>query len=243
MRGGVSPSLEISLVRSSLQHIPTRHEVNVQRRRPEKISGLDVAKPFYRFSRIADNASPRSQRNGKRSLPTMPENCFQDDEKHGPHLNATLKCHSDKNSSGGRSSTPTANATDRPNITGVQLNGKRIVVEMKQLCDFVQSLHRSCGNLCLSAEPVRRGFGVAFEWRCDRCNQPFSFCTWIGQRSEVVCPGRKHSRSQAGMNLELMEAAEDEAMHASRFMNFCTKADMQKTRQVGKGFRSSQPLT
>ena len=28
------------------------------------------------------------------------------------------------------------------------------------------------------------------------------------------------------MNLELMEAAEDEAMCASRFMNFCTKADI-----------------
>ena len=96
MRGGASPSLEISLVRSSLQHVPTRHEVNVQRRRPEKTSGLDVAKPFYRFSRIADNASPRSQRNGKRSLPTMPENCFQDDEKHGPHLNAMLKRCSDE---------------------------------------------------------------------------------------------------------------------------------------------------
>ena len=41
-----------------------------------------------------------------------------------------------------------------------------------------------------------------------------------------MCPGRKHSRSQAGMNLELMEAAEDEAMCASRFMNFCTKADI-----------------
>ena len=64
MRGGVSPSLEISLVRSSLQHVPTRHEVNIQRRRPEKMSGLDVAKPFCRFSRTADDASPRSQRNG-----------------------------------------------------------------------------------------------------------------------------------------------------------------------------------
>lgn len=225
-RGGASPSLEASLVRSSLQHVPTRYEVKIQRRRPEKIPGLDVAKPFYRFSKKADNASPRSQRTGKRSLPTVTENYFQDDEKYRPHLNAILKYYSDNNSSGGRSKSLTAASADRPNITGVQLNGKRIVVEVKQLYDLVQNLHRSCGNLYLSAEPVRRGFGVTFEWRCDRCNQPFSFCTWIGQKSEVVCPGRKHSRTQVGMNLELVEAAEDEAMYASRFMNFCTKADI-----------------
>ena len=101
-RGGVSPSLEASLVRSSLQHVPTRHEVKIQRRRPEKIPGLDVAKPFYRFSKKADNASPRSQRAGKRSLPTVTENYFQNDE-HQSQLDSILKYYSDKNSSGGRS--------------------------------------------------------------------------------------------------------------------------------------------
>ena len=179
--------LEISLVRSSLQHVPTRHEVNIQRRRPEKISGLDVAKPFYRFSRTADNASPRSQRNGKRSLPTMPENYFQDDEKHGPHLNAMLKYYSDKNSSGGRSSTPTANATDRPNITGVQLNGKRIVVEMKQLHDFVQNLHRSCGNLCVS-RPSQFGVDSASHLNGDAIDATNLFLFALGSaRGQKLC--------------------------------------------------------
>ena len=83
-RGGASPSLEVALVRSSLQHVPTRHEVKIQRRRPEKIPGLDVAKPFCRFSRMADSASPRSQRSGKRSLPTTTENHFQNDESVSP---------------------------------------------------------------------------------------------------------------------------------------------------------------
>ena len=46
------------------------------------------------------------------------------------------------------------------------------------------------------------------------------------------------------MNLELMEAAEDEAMHASRFMNFCTKADIvhpteKSARQVEKKCRAA----
>ena len=46
------------------------------------------------------------------------------------------------------------------------------------------------------------------------------------------------------MNLELMEAAEDEAMHASRFMNFCTKADIvhpteKNARQVEKKCRAA----
>ena len=46
------------------------------------------------------------------------------------------------------------------------------------------------------------------------------------------------------MNLELMEAAEDEAMCASRFMNFCTKADIvhpteKNARQVEKKCRAA----
>mmetsp|Transcript_10141 Transcript_10141/g.28452 ORF Transcript_10141/g.28452 Transcript_10141/m.28452 type:complete len:166 (-) Transcript_10141:2107-2604(-) len=117
-------------------------------------------------------------------------------------------------------------ASPTPNVTGKQINGKRIVVEIEQLYNLVQSLHRSCGNVYLAVEPKRNGFGVTFEWQCDRCKQDFTFRTWIGQRSDVVCPGRKYSRTQAGMNLELQEAAEDEAMFASRFTKFCIKADI-----------------
>ena len=231
-RGGASPSLEVALVRSSLQHVPTRHEVKIQRRRPEKTPGLDVAKPFYRFSRIADDASPRSQRSGKRSLPTTTENYFQSDECQS-HLDAMLKHYSEKNSSGGRSSSSTTasastdeTAASVPTITLNALNGSREIAEIEQRHQMFRQLHASCGNLHLSTEPVRKGFGIREVWHCDNCGQDFVHDAFYYQKSKVVADGKSHSRKSVGLNLDVTEALEDEGVYPQRMTNIFVKADI-----------------
>ena len=90
-RGGVSPSLESSLVSSALRRAGPKYRSRFEYRRPEKVPGLEGQNSTYRLQKKEDNASPRSQRTGKRSLPSVIEHYFQNDEKYRPHLEAILK--------------------------------------------------------------------------------------------------------------------------------------------------------
>lgn len=233
-RGGVSPSLESSLVSSALRRAGPKYRSRFEYRRPEKVPGLEGQNSTYRLQKKEDNASPRSQRTGKRSLPSVIEHYFQNDEKYRPHLNAILKYYSDKNSSGGRSSTPTAAAaasTDEaaasvPTITLGALNGSREIAEIEQRHQMFCQLHASCGDLRLLTEPVRKGFGIRETWHCDNCGADFVHDTFFYQKSKVVADGKSHSRKSVGLNLDVTEALEDEGVYPQRMTNIFVKADI-----------------
>ena len=182
-RGGVSASLESDLLSSALRYANIGFKNRFDAPRREMINGKKCTN--YRFIKSFDNSSPAQQRK-KRPLPTLPTNYFQDDEKYQPHLNAILKYYSDKNSSVGRSSTSTATAaaasTDEtaasvPTITLGALNGSREIAEIEQRHQMFRQLHASCGDLHLSTEPVRKGFGIREIWHCDNCGQDFAHDT------------------------------------------------------------------
>lgn len=89
-----------------------------------------------------------------------------------------------------------------------------------------RQLHASCGDLHLSTEPVRKGFGIREIWHCDNCGQDFVHDTFYYQKSKVVADGKSHSRKSVGLNLDVTEALEDEGVYPQRMKNIFVKADI-----------------
>lgn len=237
-RGGASVSLESTLVVRALQFASRTDKDRIGVRTTEKIPGLAGYHRTYCLCPADYNATPLSQRSNGKSLPRIEEGYYQNNSAFRPHLLAITKYYADKhradnNQSSGASSAAISSGSDTDTggeITCNQLNGSRRVVEIEKEWDMFWRLHvpfcKEGSKLELSTEPSRKGFGTKETHHCTGCNNSFSYRTYYEQRSEVIEPGRSHSRRQPGINLDMAEAAEDEAIGLSNLIGFCVKADI-----------------
>ena len=153
-RGGVSSSLESSLIRRAFQHAPSEFKLQFQCRPQEKIPGLEGRHRSYRLCSAADHASPYSQRKsgrrGKFVLATIEQGFFQN-KKHRSHLLAistyygeSSRATDDTTESSSSSSSSSSSPSDDVHVP----DGLR-VVEIRREREMFQTLfshHCGLGN-------------------------------------------------------------------------------------------------
>jgi len=180
-RGGVTVSLESSLVVRAFHHASPTDAVQFVARSREAIPGLCGRHQTYRLCPATDNATPLSQRSNGKSLPKIEEGYYQNISPFRPHLLAIAKYYADKhradnNQSSGASSAVNSSGSDADTggeITGEQLNGSRRIVEIDLEWDMFRRLHepfcKKGSKLELATEPSGEGWGTKEMHYCSGC--------------------------------------------------------------------------
>ena len=207
--GGASSSLETSLVRRALQYVPTKHKISFERRRPEKIPGLDGSHGTYRLHSQNDSDSPMSQRQNNAALPTIEFGCFQK-KKHRSHLLAISKFYGDSSRTADTASDATESSSP-PSPDVVHIADGLRVVEIRREREMFRVLHaHHCGifgaELIVYRDDPNHGFGMIDYMRCSGCRQEWVYRTYDEAYPKIKAEAAKYVRKAPTMNNAIVEA-------------------------------------